>query len=154
MYVAYLYYFCKKTSADVKVRNPRVNLDPDRIAVYSVQADRSGGNPVVRDETRRYEDLFFARYGNSHGFDLVGDAAAGGTTYRLHFPDGSDSESFTFQNLPLVSRHIQAMRARGDVFENIVRTVSLNGGVKDTGTTLFLLQKFRVEVLLDRVVRG
>lgn len=147
--------FLLNTISRVKKNNQLSNLRDKGIRFYKLQGDRLDQFSVY-DETERVSQLYYSKVSLFEG--IYADAAKyqqGEVLYNIIFNDKSRMENVTIKELGAVAQRVKKDQLTGKkIFPalSVINFTDLKEKDKELGTTIYLLEKYKFELVLERLL--
>ncbi len=150
--LSYIYFFSRYVINRINSYHSIPDIN-DNIMVMKVAADRFGRVEFV-NESKSLEELFLVKYQKRKGMVLEVSRGGGETAYTVTFPDGARIGPLNLAGLPgAVTRY----RSTRGGFPEFVSDISFSDATKEDlslGTSLFFLEKYRAELVVNKALKG
>jgi len=154
-FLAYLLAFSKSAAKRIKDIVAFSMLSPDRIKLVSVINDRSG-KLSMKDESKYISDIYFSKYGPECAYSVaIRRGQTGEPVYNFLFPDRSETGFIPAKDLSAAAAKLDIYKATGSKIRNFAQDVNFGeaaqGSIKES--SIYYLEKYKVEFLLDKLIK-
>ncbi|MBN1534417.1 MAG: class I adenylate cyclase [Spirochaetes bacterium] len=130
-----------------------INRIRDEISVYRLTIDRFD-NRELENQTRWCEEIYVLKYKSKVQLRAVIESGEGGKKkYSIVFPNNSRSEFLEIEKLPIL---LKKLRQKGAAVPRCISDIEFKNRKpqdSDLGSTPYLLEKYRLELLIENSLR-
>ncbi len=150
--LSYMYYFCRYVINRINRYNSIPDIN-DNIMVYRITVDRYGKIEFV-NESKNLEELFLIKYQKKKALALtVNRSGSNETTYTITFPDNTSTGPLRLSEIPAA---VVRYRSEYGAFPEHVYDIyfqEMTKGDLTLGSSLFFLEKYRAELIIDKALK-
>ena len=155
-FLIFLYGVCKGIIQKVNTGTGRTLMGENSLQVMRLQSDKFG-KVSFQLCTGLIEEEYLTKYSSSTTLTVtVAKHMGDDVFYDVRFPDGTSSGFMTINEAYSVSERIRSHQERGQELYNIVRELNFSDLQEqdwELGSTVFFLEKFKLEYMVDKCLK-